>query len=170
MMFLAAASDLAHAVPPLELMSIPVYALAGFRRASVKSNEAAVKYFLIGSFARAAPVRLGAPVRRDGSLELTEIATSFDPESALDLVRRGPRPGRLGFKISSVPFHQWAPDAYEGAPTTVSGFMATTVKVAAFGGLVRVDHGRGSRPQPTRSAGVLWSWPSSACRLATSWR
>ena len=73
-----------------------------------------------------------------GSLVLTEIATSFDPENALDLCGAGLVLVGLAFKISSVPFHQWAPDAYEGAPTTVSGFMATAVKVAAFGALVRV--------------------------------
>ena len=121
MMFLAAASDLLMLFLSLELMSIPVYALAGFRRASLRSNESAVKYFLIGSFASGlllygSSLLYGAT----GSLVLTEIATSFDPENALDLCGAGLVAGRARFKISSVPFHQWAPDAYEGAPTTVS--------------------------------------------------
>jgi NADH-quinone oxidoreductase subunit N len=139
MMFLASASDLLMLFLGLELMSIPVYALAGFHRASLRSNESAVKYFLIGSFASGlllygSSLLYGAT----GSIVFSEIATSFDPESALDLVGAALVLIGLGFKISSVPFHQWAPDAYEGAPTPVSGFMATTVKVAAFGALVRV--------------------------------
>src|SRR5262249_50296866 len=131
MMFLAAAADLLMLFLALELMSIPVYALAGFRRASLRSNESAVKYFLIGSFGSGLLLYGSALLYgATGSLELTEIATSFDPENALDLCGAGLVLVGLAFKISSVPFHQWAPDAYEGAPTTVSGFMATTVKVA----------------------------------------
>jgi len=139
MMFLAAASDLLMLFLSLELMSIPVYALAGFHRASLRSNESALKYFLIGSFASGLLLYGSALLYgATGSLALSEIATSFDPESALDLCGAGLLLVGLGFKISSVPFHQWAPDAYEGAPTPISGFMATTVKVAAFGALLRV--------------------------------
>jgi NADH-quinone oxidoreductase subunit N len=139
MMFLSAASDLLMLFLSLELMSIPVYALAGFHRASLRSNESALKYFLIGSFASGLLLYGSALLYgATGSLALSEIATSFDPESALDLCGAGLLLVGLGFKISSVPFHQWAPDAYEGAPTPVSGFMATAVKVAAFGALLRV--------------------------------
>jgi NADH-quinone oxidoreductase subunit N len=139
MMFLAAASDLLMLFLALELMSIPVYALAGFHRASLRSNESAVKYFLIGSFASGLLLYGSALLYgATGSLVLSEIATSFDPENALDLIGAGLVLIGLAFKVSSVPFHQWAPDVYEGAPTPVSGFMATTVKVAAFGVLVRV--------------------------------
>jgi NADH-quinone oxidoreductase subunit N len=139
MMFLAAASDLLMLFLALELMSIPVYALAGFHRASLRSNESAVKYFLIGSFASGLLLYGSALLYgATGSLALSEIATSFDPENALDLCGAGLVLTGLAFKISSVPFHQWAPDTYEGAPTPISGFMATTVKVAAFGVLVRV--------------------------------
>ena len=139
MMFLSAAADLLMLFLSLELMSIPVYALAGFHRASLRSNESAVKYFLIGSFASGLLLYGSALLYgATGSLALSEIATSFDPENALDLSGAGLVLIGLAFKISSVPFHQWAPDAYEGAPTPVSGFMATTVKVAAFGALVRV--------------------------------
>ena len=139
MMFLAAASDLLMLFLSLELMSIPVYALAGFHRASLRSNESAVKYFLIGSFASGLLLYGSALLYgATGSLVLSEIATSFDPESALDLLGAGLVLIGLAFKVSSVPFHQWAPDVYEGAPTPVSGFMATAVKVAAFGVLIRV--------------------------------
>jgi NADH-quinone oxidoreductase subunit N len=156
MMFLVAASDLIMLFLALELMSIPVYALAGFRRASLRSNESAVKYFLIGSFASAillygSSLLYGAT----GSLELSEIATSFDPEDALDLVGAGLVLIGLAFKIASVPFHQWAPDTYEGAPTTISGFMATAVKVAAFGALLRVVT-VAFAPVSESVYGVLW--------------
>jgi len=156
MMFLVAASDLIMLFLSLELMSIPVYALAGFRRASLRSNESAVKYFLIGSFASGillygSSLLYGAT----GSLELEEIATSFDPENALDLVGAGFVLIGLAFKISSVPFHQWAPDTYEGAPTTISGFMATAVKVAAFGALLRVVS-VAFAPVSESVYGVLW--------------
>ncbi len=139
MMFLSAATDLLMLFLALELMSIPVYALAGIRRTSLRSNEAALKYFLIGSFASGillygCALLYGAT----GSLSLVAIGAAFDPESPLDLLGAGLVMIGLGFKIASVPFHQWAPDTYEGAPTTVSGFMATAVKVAAFGALLRV--------------------------------
>jgi len=156
MMFLAAASDLLMLFLALELMSIPVYALAGFRRASLRSNESAVKYFLIGSFASGLLLYGSALLYgATGTLALSEIATSFDPESALDLVGAGLVLIGLAFKISSVPFHQWAPDVYEGAPTPVSGFMATTVKVAAFGVLVRVVS-IGLQPASDIVSPVLW--------------
>ena len=69
---------------------------------------------------------------------LAEIGTRFDADDPILLIGSGLLLVGLGFKIASVPFHQWAPDVYEGAPTTVSGLMATTVKVAAFGILIRV--------------------------------
>ncbi len=139
MMFLVAATDLMMLFLSLELMSIPVYALAGIRRSSLRSNESAIKYFIIGSFASAvllygAALLYGAT----GSLSFAAIGEGFDPESPLALLGGGLLLIGLAFKIASVPFHQWAPDTYEGAPTTVSGFMATAVKVAAFGALVRV--------------------------------
>jgi NADH-quinone oxidoreductase subunit N len=156
MMFLAAASDLLMLFLGLELMSIPVYALAGFRRASLRSNESAVKYFLIGSFASGLLLYGSALLYgATGTLALSEIATSFDPESALDLVGAGLVLVGLAFKVSSVPFHQWAPDVYEGAPTPISGFMATTVKVAAFGVLVRVVS-IGLQPASDVITPVLW--------------
>jgi NADH-quinone oxidoreductase subunit N len=139
MMFLVSATDLMMLFLSLELMSIPVYALAGIRRGSLKSNESAIKYFLIGSFASAillygTSLLYGAT----GSLSIYAIGREFDPESPLALLGAGLVLIGFAFKIASVPFHQWAPDTYEGAPTSVSGFMATAVKVAAFGALVRI--------------------------------
>ena len=139
MMFLVAATDLMMLFLSLELMSIPVYALAGIRRSSLRSNESALKYFLIGSFASAILLYGSALLYgATGSLSIYAIGDGFDPESPLAMLGAGLVLAALGFKIASVPFHQWAPDTYEGAPTTVSGFMATAVKVAAFGALLRI--------------------------------
>ncbi len=139
MMFLTSASDLIMLFLALEMMTIPVYALAGIRRRSLRSNESALKYFMIGSFASAVLLYGSALLYgATGSVALAEIAAGFDPESPLALLGAGLVLVGLGFKISSVPFHQWAPDVYEGAPTTVTAFMATAVKVAGFGALLRV--------------------------------
>ncbi len=139
MMFLVAATNLIMLFLSLELMSIPVYALAGIRRSSLRSNESALKYFLIGSFASAILLYGSALLYgATGSLSIYAIGDGFDPESPIAMLGAGLVLVGLAFKIASVPFHQWAPDAYEGAPTTVSGLMATAVKVAAFGALLRI--------------------------------
>lgn len=156
MMFLVAATDLMMLFLALELMSIPVYALAGIRRSSLRSNESALKYFVVGSFASAVLLYGSALLYgATGSLSLQAIGQGFDPESPLALLGAGLVLVGLGFKIASVPFHQWVPDTYEGAPTTVSGFMATAVKVAAFGALLRVV---AVALQPAGEAiyGILW--------------
>ena len=139
MMFLIAATDLLMLFLGLELMSIPIYVLAGFRRTSLRSNESALKYFLIGSFASGIMLYgMALLYGATGHIELVKIGESFDPRNPLILPGAALLLVGLAFKISSVPFHQWAPDVYEGAPTTVTGFMATAVKVAAFGALLRV--------------------------------
>ncbi len=139
MMMLGAATNLIILFLALELMSIPIYALAGFQRASLRSNESALKYFIIGSFASAILLYGCALLYGvSGTVEFSGIASSFDPENALALLGAGLLVVGFAFKIASVPFHQWAPDVYEGAPTTVTAFMATAVKVAAFGALIRV--------------------------------
>jgi NADH-quinone oxidoreductase subunit N len=120
-------------------MSIPIYALVALRRDSLNAGEAALKYFLIGSFASAlllygCALLYGA----SGSLKLREIGARFDPSQALPLLGAGLVLIGLAFKIATVPFHQWVPDTYQGAPSPVTGFMATAVKVTAFGALARV--------------------------------
>ena len=157
MMFLCAATDLLMLFLALELMSIPIYALVGIRRGSLHANESALKYFLIGSFASGillygCALLYGAT----GSLSLEAVGAAFDPESPLALLGAGLVLVGLAFKIASVPFHQWAPDTYEGAPTTISGFMATAVKVAAFGALLRVV-GIALLPVPDLLYWVLWA-------------
>ncbi len=139
MLMLTASTDLLMLFLALELMSIPLYVLAGFHRRSLRSNEAALKYFIIGSFASGILLYGSALLYGvTGSIGFDEIAARFDPESPMALLAAGLVLVGLAFKISAVPFHQWAPDVYEGSPTTVSGFMATAVKVAAFGVLLRV--------------------------------
>lgn len=139
MMFLAAATNLLLLFLALELMSIPLYALAGFRRDVLRSNESALKYLVMGSFASAILLYgIALLYGATGSIALEGIGQRLDPESPLAMLGAGLVLIGLAFKVSAVPFHQWAPDTYEGAPTSVTGFMATAVKVAAFGALARV--------------------------------
>ena len=139
MLVLTASTDLMMLFLALELMSIPLYVLAGFNRRSLRSNEAALKYFIIGSFSSGVLLYGSALLYGvTGSIAFDEIGARFDPESPVALLAAGLLLIGLAFKVAAVPFHQWAPDVYEGAPTTVTAFMATAVKVAAFGALLRV--------------------------------
>jgi len=122
----------------LELMSIPIYALAGFDRRKLRSNEAGMKYFLIGAFASAIllygfALLYGAT----GTTGFAGIREGFDAADPLAMTGLGLVVVGFAFKIASVPFHQWVPDVYEGAPTSVTAFMSVTVKVAAFVVLLR---------------------------------
>jgi NADH-quinone oxidoreductase subunit N len=147
-MILAAAGDLLSLFIGLETMSIGVYALVGFRRGSVRSTEGAVKYFLLGSFASALLLYGGALMYgTTGKTDLASIGGAIrraaeQPGSnmnwamlllAMVLVLAG-----LAFKVSAVPFHMWTPDAYEGAPTPTTSYMAVAVKSAAFAMMLRV--------------------------------
>ncbi|HEX6104003.1 MAG TPA: NADH-quinone oxidoreductase subunit N [Gemmatimonadales bacterium] len=141
MLFLAGAEDLIVLFLGLEVMSVAVYVLAGFDRSDVFSSEAALKYFLIGAFASGfllygIALVYGVTGTTNLSLIGAQLATREVPGMAalgLGLLLIG-----LGFKVSAVPFHMWAPDVYDGAPTPVTAFMATGVKAAAFAALVRV--------------------------------
>jgi NADH-quinone oxidoreductase subunit N len=141
MMILAQATDLVTIFLGIETMSIAVYVLTGSLRHSAKSAEGAMKYFMVGAFATS--VLLYGMALIYGATGTTALA---------EIARQAPRVSQaplfivgfllvlvaLGFKISAVPFHMWAPDAYEGAPTPVTAFMATTVKAAAFATLIRL--------------------------------
>jgi len=142
MLFLAGADDMMVLFLGLEVMSIAVYVLAGYDRSSVYSAEAALKYFLIGAFASAF-LLYGIALIYGVSGSTSLIGASRALHAGVGL----PVMGALGlgflligfgFKVAAVPFHMWAPDVYEGAPTPVTGFMATGVKVAAFASLTRV--------------------------------
>lgn len=142
-MILAAAGDLLSLFLGLETMSLGVYALTAFRRTSTRSAEAALKYFLLGSFAAALLLYGGALLYGvTGTTDLAAIGKALSESQKLPLplvlfafalVLVG-----LAFKVSAVPFHMWAPDAYEGAPTPAMSFMAVAVKSAAFAMLLRV--------------------------------
>lgn len=141
MMLLAGAEDLIVVFLGLEVMSIPVYVLAGFNRRSRYSAEAALKYFLIGAFASAFLLYGIALVwGSTGSTALVGIGQRVGAGTLppLGLLGLGLLLIGLGFKVASVPFHMWAPDAYDGAPTPVTAFMATGVKAAGFFALGRL--------------------------------
>jgi NADH-quinone oxidoreductase subunit N len=141
MMFLAGAEDLIVLFLGLEVMSVAVYVLAGYNRANAWSSEAALKYFLIGAFASGfllygIALAYGATGTTNLSLIGAQLAggrLSVMAALALGLLLIG-----FAFKVAAVPFHMWAPDVYDGAPTPVTAFMATGVKIAAFAALVRV--------------------------------
>ena len=142
MMMMAGGGDVITIYLGLELMSLSTYVLAGFVRKSVRSTEAAVKYFLMGAFTSGILLYgLALLYGLTGTTSLDGIAQglaglSLDNPAlilAVILVVAG-----FGFKVAAVPFHMWAPDAYEGAPTSVTAFMSSAVKAAAFAGLGRV--------------------------------
>ena len=141
MMFLAGAEDLIVLFLGLEVMSVAVYVLAGYDRRNLASSEAALKYFLIGAFASGfllygIALVYGATGNTNLQLIGAQLAGPSTPLIAklgLGMLIIG-----LGFKVAAVPFHMWAPDVYDGAPTPVTGFMATGVKVAAFVAFARL--------------------------------
>ncbi|MHB1328943.1 MAG: NADH-quinone oxidoreductase subunit N, partial [Gemmatimonadales bacterium] len=140
MMFLAGAEDLIVFFLGLEVMSIPVYVLAAFNRRSVVSAESGLKYFLVGAIASAFLLYgIALIYGATGSTALTAIGTSVATHGVTPLAAIGIALALvgLGFKVASVPFHMWAPDVYDGAPTPITAYMATAVKAAAFIALVR---------------------------------
>jgi NADH-quinone oxidoreductase subunit N len=143
MMMMALAADLLLIFLALEILSIAVYVLTGLRRNDPSSTEGAFKYFLLGAFSSAFFLYGVAMVYTlTGSTRLDRIAgymASADTAgNPLILVALGLLLVGFAFKISAVPFHMWTPDAYEGAPTVVTGFMSTGVKAAAFAAFARV--------------------------------
>lgn len=138
MMAMVGAVDLMLVFIGLELMSIPIYVMAGFERRSLRSNESALKYFLIGSFASGILLYGMALIYgATGHTDYAQIRAAFDPSSPLALIGLAFLVVGFAFKVSSVPFHQWTPDVYEGAPTAVTAYMSVTVKAAAFVALLR---------------------------------
>lgn len=141
MVLMVLTTHLITLVLALELMSLCLYVLVGVRRQDPKSSEGAIKYFLLGSVA-AAFLLFGVSFLygATGQLDLVPMAKSMvTPDRAL-MFQGGALLVLLGlaFKVAAVPFHFWAPDVYDGAPTPVTGFMAAGVKVAAFGVLLRL--------------------------------
>ena len=142
MMLMSMAADLIVVFLALELLSIPLYILSGFARPRLPSEEAAMKYFLLGAFASGFLV-YGIALTYGGA-GTTSLA------GVLDALRSGPSNLALalsgmalilvglGFKVAAVPFHMWTPDVYEGAPTPVTAFMSVGAKAGGFAALLRL--------------------------------
>ncbi|HEX8146267.1 MAG TPA: NADH-quinone oxidoreductase subunit N [Pyrinomonadaceae bacterium] len=152
MMFLASGYDLIVLYISLELMALTFYVLVGYTRRERRSNEAGMKYFLLGAFSSgillygmsllfglAGSTNLGdiAPAVGRAALAASDAATgaTLRPLAILAMIALG---AGLFFKIAAVPFHMWAPDAYEGAPTSVTAFLSTGSKAASFALLARI--------------------------------
>ncbi|HKQ96535.1 MAG TPA: NADH-quinone oxidoreductase subunit N [Candidatus Polarisedimenticolia bacterium] len=140
---MAASENLLTLFLGLEVLSIPLYALAGFTRDRVYSIEAALKYFLLGAFSTGFVLYgIAFLYGATGRIDLTGIASAVSANSGagdpLLLAGAGLLLVGLAFKVAAVPFHFWAPDVYQGALAPVAGFMATGTKAAAFAMLLRI--------------------------------
>ncbi len=141
MMLMAQAGDLIVVFIALELLSIPLYVLAAFARTKVDSEEAGLKYFLLGAFATGFVVYGTALVfGATGTTSLAGIVTVVSNGSSGLLLTIGAALILVGFgfKVAAVPFHMWTPDVYQGAPSAVTAFMAAGAKIAGFAALLRV--------------------------------
>ncbi len=141
MLLMASGNDMVVIFLGLETVSIATYVLAGLRKSDLRSNESAMKYFILGSFASAFLLYgMSLIYGATGSTNLTEIAARIAAPNfpALLLIGAAMMIVGFGFKAALVPFHVWTPDVYEGAPTPISGFMAAGPKAAAFASFVRV--------------------------------
>ena len=141
MMFMASGVDLITLFIGLETMAVSFYILVGFLKPNQRSNEAAVKYYLLGAFSTGILLYgMSLLYAVSGSTNLSEIAAAVGAEGssglvilAVILVGAG-----MAFKIAAVPFHMWAPDVYEGAPTPITAYLSVGSKAAAFAMLLRV--------------------------------
>ena len=145
MMCMAAGIDIVLIFIGLELMAISTYVLVGFLRRDRRSNEAALKYLLLGAFSSGIfAYGLSLLYGLTGSTNLVEINRELgrilaqNPHNPVAIVALLTTMTGLLFKVAAVPFHQWAPDAYEGAPTCITGFMSVAVKAAGWAMLLRI--------------------------------
>jgi len=161
MMLMAAGTNLLTIFLGLETMSISIYVLAGIKRTDPKSVESAMKYFILGAFATGFFLYGVALVYgATGSFNLKEIASFLSASGSagrtpLVIIGIGLLTIGFGFKVATVPFHMWTPDVYEGAPTSITAFMATGIKAAAFAGLILVFYSALGTFQPDWVA-IMW--------------
>ncbi|MBK5223641.1 MAG: NADH-quinone oxidoreductase subunit N [Acidimicrobiia bacterium] len=141
MVLMASARDLVTIFVALELLSIPAYLLAGWRKRSLEGNEAGMKYFLMGVFASAIMLYgMSLLYGVAGDTRLAEIGEAVGRGDSLPIVTLGVVFTLIGFafKVSAVPFHTWAPDTYQGAPTPITAFLAVASKTAGFVALLQL--------------------------------
>ena len=155
MLLFPASTDLLTMFVALEVLSLPLYVMVGLaRRRRLLSQEAALKYFVLGAFSSAFFLYGTALLYGfAGTVSLTGIANALSASAAdSGLVVTGVALLAVGllFKVGAAPFHQWTPDVYQGSPTSVTGFMAACTKVAAFGALMRVLY--------VALGGISWDW------------
>jgi NADH-quinone oxidoreductase subunit N len=159
-MIMAASGSLVMLFLGLEILSMPLYILAGLARRSQRSQEAGLKYLLLGAFATAFFVYgIALIYGAVGSLELRQIAAA--PHSTLLGAGVALLTVGLAFEAALVPFHAWAPDVYEGAPLPVTAFMSVVAKIGAFAGLLRVF------PLGLPQLGDQWTAGLAAVAIAT---
>src|SRR5262245_10595239 len=151
MLFMAAANDLVMIFLGLEITSIATYVLCGYRRTDLRSNESAMKYFILGSFSTAlllygmafvygASFQPGARPAATTNLQLIKERIASGNIFSTEMLFAGAAMMIVGFgfKVATAPFHVWSPDVYEGAPTPVTAFLSTGSKAAAFAAFCRV--------------------------------
>jgi NADH-quinone oxidoreductase subunit N len=143
MLVMTTANDLVVVFIALEVLSIPLYVLAAFDRRRERSQEAGIKYFVLGAFSSAiflygVALTYGATGTTNLAGVGSFLATTTLLETGTLLAGIGFLLVGIGFKIAAVPFHAWTPDVYEGAPTPVTSFMASATKAAGFAALLRV--------------------------------
>jgi NADH-quinone oxidoreductase subunit N len=171
MIMMATANDLLVVFIALEVLSLAVYVLTGIRRDDVRGTEAAFKYFLLGAFSSAFFLYgIAFTYGLTGSTRLDRVGAYLAAQSMADnpmiLLALGLLLVGFAFKISAVPFHMWTPDAYEGAPTIVTGFMSTGVKAAAFAAFARVFLSA-FEPFSAEWAPVIWVLAAATMILGT---
>ncbi|RPJ73327.1 MAG: NADH-quinone oxidoreductase subunit N [Acidobacteria bacterium] len=171
MMLMAMATDLLVIFLALEVMSLAVYVLTAIRRESAASVEGGFKYFILGGFSSAFFLYGIAFVYGIAhTTRLDRLGSALAGEAAahptLAMVALGLLLVGFAFKVSAVPFHMWTPDAYEGAPTIVAGFMSTGVKAAAFAAFVRVMVS-GFEPLRAEWFPVIWGMAAATMILGT---
>jgi NADH-quinone oxidoreductase subunit N len=158
MMLLASANDLIVVFLAVELMSLSLYVLAGLFKRRREAGEASMKYFLLGIFASAFllyGIALLYGASGSTNFDRIAVAATAAPRDPFFLLGFGLLMVGLGFKISLVPFHMWAPDVYQGAPTSITAFIATGSKAAVFAALIRLVVAGLRTAQPDATA-ILW--------------
>jgi len=141
MLMMASSRDLISMFIALELLSIPAYMLAAWRKGGAKSNEAGIKYYLMGVFASAVMLYgMSLLYGLSGSTLFVDISVAISSGEATPMIILGVLFVVVGFafKVSAVPFHSWAPDTYEGAPTPITAFLAVASKTAGFVALLQL--------------------------------